>query len=133
MPPEEQAGPLGDRERVAHMLAAARDAVAFAEGHARKDVDVDRMLMRALINCVQEIGEAAARVSDEGRGRAHDVPWPQMVGMRHVLVHAYYNIDADALWRVVKEHLPPLVRQLEVLLRDWDQPADDQTDEQGRV
>ena len=47
------------------------------------------------------VGEAAARVSDEARARIPGLPWPRMVGMRHILVHAYYRVDYDAVWRVV--------------------------------
>lgn len=120
MPRRSETDPLGDHERLLHMLHAARDAVAFVQGKARSDLDTNRMLLRALVNCVQEIGEAATCVTDAGRARAVGLPWPKIVGMRHILVHAYYNIDADAVWRVVGEHLPSLIRELETALRGWD-------------
>src|SRR5438093_3855959 len=106
MPRETENEPLDDHERLLHMLNAAREAITFSQGKIRQDLDRDRMLVRALVNCVQEIGEAASCVTDEGRLRAPGLPWPKIVGMRHILVHAYYNIDADAVWRVVSEHLP---------------------------
>jgi uncharacterized protein with HEPN domain len=37
--------------------------------------------------------------------------------MRHILVHAYYDIYIDAVWRVVSEHLAPLVTELEAALK----------------
>jgi uncharacterized protein with HEPN domain len=40
------------------------------------------------------------------------VPWGKVVGIRHILVHAYYQIDCDVLWRIVTEDLPALVAQL---------------------
>jgi uncharacterized protein with HEPN domain len=123
MPRKSETDPLGDQPRLLHMLQAARDAVAFADGKTRADLDRDRMLLRALVNCVQEIGEAASCVTDEGRARAPDVPWPKIVGMRHILVHAYYNIDADALWRVVEQHIPSLVQELNALMTSWGKSA----------
>jgi uncharacterized protein with HEPN domain len=108
-----------DRDRFEHLLRAARDAVQYRIGRSRADLDVDSMLLRALTHCVQEIGEAGARVTDAGRLRAASVPWPKLVGMRHILVHAYYDIDADAVWRVVEEHLPELIAQLENALKNW--------------
>lgn len=102
------------------MLRAAREAIAFADGRARADLDQDRMLLRALVNCVQEMGEAAAHISESSRSRAPHVPWPKIVGMRHILVHAYYSIDADAVWRVVAEHLPALARELKSALESFD-------------
>ncbi|MGH7176345.1 MAG: HepT-like ribonuclease domain-containing protein [Tepidisphaeraceae bacterium] len=114
MPPD-----LGDRERFEHMLKAARDATSYVRSRRRADLDSDSQLLRALTNCVQEIGEAASRTTDVGRARAPALPWTKMVGMRHILVHAYFNIDADAVWKVVEEQLPALVRDLESALICW--------------
>ena len=78
------------------------------------------MLRRALIQCVQVIGEAAARRSEAGRLRVPELPWARVVGMRHILVHAYFNVDVDAVWRVVVEHIPPLIILLDRALVDWE-------------
>lgn len=110
----------GDRDRFEHMLEAARDAIAFVQGRKREDLDHDALLRRGVVNCVQVIGEAAARTTDAGRSRAPALPWSKIVGMRHILVHAYFSIDLDAVWRVIQEHMPSLVRELEAALRDWD-------------
>ena len=53
------------------------------------------------------------------------LPWPRVVGMRHILVHAYYKVDLDAVWRVVAEHVPQMVALLEQALKDWQVPAMD--------
>jgi uncharacterized protein with HEPN domain len=116
MPPDPRAKTLHDRERLKHMLDAARDAVAFVQGRKRVDLDTDRMLLHALVHCVQVIGEAAARVSEITRQLHPQLPWPKMVGMRHILIHAYFEIDADAVWRVVLENLPDLISELEQAL-----------------
>src|SRR5205085_3698862 len=84
---------VGDRVRFEHMLFAARDAVRFAAGRSRPDLDADALLRRGLLNCVQEIGEAAARMSAAGRDRAADLPWGQIVATRPILVHAYFKVD----------------------------------------
>lgn len=110
--------PLSDRERMAHMLAAGRDAVTIAAGRSRPDLDADIQLRHALTHCVSIIGEAAARVSEEGRALAPALPWPRIVGMRHILVHAYYKVDLDAVWRVVTEHVPAMIPLLEAATRE---------------
>lgn len=67
MPPEGKDKPVGDRERFEHMVEAARDAMSYAHGRSREDLDVDSMLLWALVQCVEVIGEAAARTTDGGR------------------------------------------------------------------
>ena len=49
-----------DRIRLQHMLDAARDALSFAEGRTRHDLDTDRQLVLAVVKCVEIIGEAAS-------------------------------------------------------------------------
>jgi uncharacterized protein with HEPN domain len=107
------------------MLSAANDALHFADGHDRDDLDTDRLLLRGLTHCIQEIGEAATRISQEGRKRVPLLPWGEIVGMRHILVHAYFSIDADALWSVAREDLPTMVRLIEAALADWPAPVND--------
>ena len=113
MPRRDGAKPTDDRIRMTHMLEAARQAVSFVAGRQRPELDTDHMLRRALKDCIQEIGEAAARVSDAGRARAPGLPWAQIVGMRHRIVHVYYDIDANALWEVAHRDLPVLIDALE--------------------
>ena len=62
------------------------------------------------------IGEAARRISAPFRqGHAH-IPWPEIVGMRHKIVHDYMEVETDVLWSVVSIDLPTLIEQLEVLV-----------------
>ena len=123
MPRKDGSQPLDDRVRLQHMLEAAREAMGFAHGRTREVLDTDRMLRRALKDCIQEIGEAAANVSDPSRSRIPGLPWPQIVGMRHRIVHVYYDIDPNALWEVVARDLPVLADAIDEVLRSWPDPA----------
>ncbi len=107
-----------DRIRLQHMLDAARDALAFAGGHSRSDLDGDRQLVLAVVKCVEIIGEAASQVSARGRSEAAGLPWAEMVAMRHHLVHAYYDVNLDVVWSTIKEDLPPLAEALERILTE---------------
>ena len=56
-----------DLIRIRHMLDAVREAMAFAAGRDRSDLDTDRMLLLSLVKCVEILGEAASRVSERLR------------------------------------------------------------------
>jgi uncharacterized protein with HEPN domain len=71
----------GDQDRFEHTLEAARDAMAFVRGRKREDLDHDAMLRRGVVNCVQVIGEAAARTTQFGRRRAPGLPWPDRASL----------------------------------------------------
>ena len=62
------------------------------------------------------IGEAASRVSVEQRATSATVPWTAIVAMRNRLIHAYFDIDRDIVWRTVTEEIPSLRSQLLQLL-----------------
>ena len=119
MPRKGDAAKPDDLIRLRHMLNAAEQATRFMEGRVRDDLDHDDMLRRAVKDCIQEIGEAASRVTDETRARVTGVPWPKIVGMRHILVHAYYDIDVQALWDVTVTDLPVLVIVVRCAIDQW--------------
>lgn len=102
-----------DAVRLRHMLDAGREALGFARGRDRADLDSDRMLVLALVKDIEIVGEAASQVSEETRAQLPGLPWADMIAMRHRLVHAYFEINLDILWQTVQQDLPPLVTALE--------------------
>ena len=74
------------------------------------------MFRRAVVHCIQEIGEAAARISPETRAVVAGVPWKQIVGMRHRIVHEYFNVDTNLVWEVLDRDLQPLIEALDAAL-----------------
>jgi len=102
-----------DRVYLGHMLDMAKKAASKVTGISRADYDADENLRLALAHLVQIIGEAAGRVSPEGRATLPAVPWREITGMRHKIVHDYLNVDEDIVWAVVTSDLPQLVRMLE--------------------
>jgi len=79
-----------DAVRLRHMLDAAAEAISFANGRTRADLDADRQLVLA-----------------------PQIPWAEIIGMRHRLVHAYFDINLDVLWQTVQANLPSLAAALE--------------------
>jgi uncharacterized protein with HEPN domain len=102
------------------MLDHAREAIAFAHGRTRAELDTDRMLELALVRLIEITGEAAARVTSEFQAIHGQVPWPQIAAMRNRLVHGYDDIDHDVLWDTIHKDLPGLVDGLERILEAWD-------------
>lgn len=102
-----------DLIRFRHMLDAAREAVEFVRGRTRFDLNSDRQLVLAMVKAIEIIGEAAYQVTMDTRDQTCGIPWDDMVGMRHRLVHAYFDIDLDILWKTAQEDLPPLIAELE--------------------
>ena len=102
-----------DEVRLRHMLDAAREALSFADGRTRGDLDNDRQLVLALVKEIEIVGEAATQVTEVTRQRFPEVPWERLVGMRNRLVHAYFDINLDIVWQTVWDDLPELVALIE--------------------
>lgn len=102
-----------DLVRLRHMLDSGREAISYAQGRQRTDLDHDRMLVHALVRCIEIIGEAASSTSAECRAEIATIPWSDIVGMRNRLIHAYFDIDLDLVWNTVEDDLSPLVAELE--------------------
>ena len=100
------------------MLDAAREAESFSQNKTRNSLDTDRKLALALVKCIEIIGEAAAQISNESREALPQIPWADIIGMRNRLIHAYFDINLDILWKPVVEDLPPLVAELEKIAEE---------------
>jgi len=105
-----------DGVRLRHMRDAAREAVQFARNKDRCDLDDDRMLVFALVKAIEIVGEAANQISETSHSVLPEIPWADIIGMRHRLIHAYFDINLDILWQTVQSDLPPLIAALNDVL-----------------
>ncbi len=94
------------------MIEAAEAVSGFVSGRGRESLDADALLLFALVRAVEVFGEAAAKVSPSTKASIPELPWVQIVAMRNRLIHAYFDIDRDILWRTVTEELPALLPRL---------------------
>jgi uncharacterized protein with HEPN domain len=108
--------PKDDNVYLQHMLDTALKAATKVAGKARAQYDADEDLRLIVAHLVQTIGEAAGRVSVPTRDRHPQIPWKQITGIRHRIVHDYMDVDYDVLWEVATRDLPNLVASLEKIV-----------------
>jgi uncharacterized protein with HEPN domain len=108
--------PPRDLDYLRHMLEIAKEAVGRVVERGHRGFDEDPDLRLAQAHRVQTIGEAARRVTTEARQRFPQIPWEEIVGMRHKIVHDYLGVDFDIVWQVVAHDLPELIGLLEETL-----------------
>jgi uncharacterized protein with HEPN domain len=83
----------------------------------------DPLLQDAVIRNIEIVGEAASRLSPEFAARHAEIPWRDIVGMRHRLIHGYLKVNLDTVWEVVERDLPALAPRLHALLGEPHAPA----------
>lgn len=100
------------------MLDAAKEAAAFAQDQTRGSLHTNRMLTLAIVKSLEVLGEAASKVSTETRDGLPQVPWPNIISMRNRLIHAYFDINLDIVWKTVTGDLPQLIFELERVFQE---------------
>ena len=105
-----------DRGRLQDMLDAVKRIERYAK-RGRRVFEEDELVHTWMIHHIQIIGEAASQLSPAFRKTHQQVPWPQIIKMRHVLVHDYLGIDLAEVWAVVERDLPTLKKQVSRLLK----------------
>ncbi len=105
-----------DKDRLQDIL----NAISQIEKYTKHGYDIfhqNELIQIWVIHHLQIIGEAAGRISEITRVRKPDLPWPQIVAMRNILVHEYFGIDLEEIWSTVERELPRLRRDIEQLLQ----------------
>ncbi|RPI86813.1 MAG: DUF86 domain-containing protein [Chloroflexi bacterium] len=104
-----------DRERLLDMLEAIHKIEQYAHDELFSSRG-DELVEVWMIHHLQIIGEAASRVTQELQKKHPEVAWGGMIGMRHVLVHGYFETDTELVQKAVERDLPILKTQLENIL-----------------
>jgi uncharacterized protein with HEPN domain len=98
---------------------AADDIAAFVSGRTLEDYLADKMLRRAVERQFEIVGEALNRLSRDSPALAARIAdLRRAVAMRNALIHAYPDIDNEAVWRTAHDNLPPLRAQVAALLAE---------------
>lgn len=95
------------------ILEATRKVLEYTAGFSYEQFFTDRKTVEAVVWNLQIIGEAAKNIPEEIRSRHPNVPWRDMAGLRDIIVHQYFGLKLDVIWKVIQDDLP----RVEALVR----------------
>jgi uncharacterized protein with HEPN domain len=88
------------------MASAVARIAEFVERVPQGEFDREWTLQNALIRELEILGEAASKLSAEFVKANPEVPWKEMTGLRHKLIHDYFEVDLDIVWRTATVNVP---------------------------
>ena len=110
--------PRSDAAFLDDILVATRNALKFIKGMSFEEFSEDEKTHYAVIRAFEVIGEATKGISPLYKEQHPAMPWKFMAGMRDKLIHDYFGVDLEVLWKTVQEDLPLLETRLIRLLSE---------------
>ncbi|MDD5258546.1 MAG: DUF86 domain-containing protein [bacterium] len=96
------------RDYIKDIIESIHDIEKFITGMDYVKFSKDKKTINAVVRSVEIIGEATKKLPKAFRDKYTDIPWKKMAGMRDKLIHEYFGIDKEILWKVAEEDIPAL-------------------------
>ena len=100
------------------MLECIERIEKYVSGLSYDDFIKDDKTKDAVVRNLEIIGEAANQIPMDIRERYKDIPWAQIVGLRHRLIHGYFVVDYDIVWNIISKEIPDLKIKIKEIFKD---------------
>lgn len=90
--------------------------ISYASNKTQSDYENDDLLHDGILRRLEIIGEAVRHIPHEFRERYPDIDWKEIAGLRDVLIHEYFGVNDERIWKTLKEDIPNLKTQIEQVL-----------------
>lgn len=105
------------RFRIQDILECMDRIAEYTAGMSYEDFLDNRLVIDAVVRNLEVVGEAARHIPDEVQTRFPDIPWVEMKGMRNILIHEYFGVSLEIVWKTVRDNLPPVESKLKEVLK----------------
>jgi uncharacterized protein with HEPN domain len=106
------------RDYLQDILDTIESCELFIEGMDFDEFVSDEKTTFAVRHALEIIGEAVKHIPDEIRTKYPSIPWRKIAGTRDVMIHAYFGVDLDVVWKTANERLPELKKEIEKILEE---------------
>lgn len=97
------------------ILEAITKIERYTKGITWEAFEQDELIIDAVLRNIEVIGEATANIPQSVRVKYDEIPWKRMVGLRNIIIHAYFHVDLMIIWQIIRVNLPevyPLIEQI---------------------
>lgn len=89
----------------------------YTRGITAEQFSQNQLIIDAVVRNLETLGEAANHLPPPVRSRYQDIPWQNMIGLRHRVIHEYFGVDASIVWHIVAHEQENLKVKLTSTLR----------------
>ena len=101
-----------------HVMGSIKDISEFSGGLGKDILLKNKIRKSAILRELEVIGEAIKNIPIDFINKYPSVPWADFAGMRDKLIHHYFGVDWDIVWKVVKDELPELEKKINEILEN---------------
>ena len=98
------------------ILEAVRKIRAYTAGMSLQSFAADSKSLDAVVRNLEVIGEGAKKIPEDMRARSAEVDWKKVSGLRDILIHEYFGVDAEIVWDIIENKLRALEQGVERIL-----------------
>lgn len=111
----------GDREFLNDIREAMVRIESYIAGMNYEDFLNDIKTQDAVVRNIEIIGEAAKNITVGLKSKHKDIDWKKIAGMRDKIIHFYFGINLDVVWKTSKNKIPELKEKIEKILKELEQ------------
>ena len=101
---------------IQHIIENVGNIESFSKDITKEEFSKDILRQNAIIRSIEVIGEAAKNLPSDFKKKHQTIPWKDIAGMRDKLIHNYFGVDLKIVWKVIKEDLPKLKKDIQGVL-----------------
>ena len=102
-----------DKLYLKHIVEAIKKIKQYSEGITAEDFKKESLIQDGVVRELEIIGEAARVISETTKKKYPDIPWYDIAGMRNRLIHEYFQVDVEVVWKTVTQDLQILLDKFE--------------------
>lgn len=106
------------RDYLQDILDAVNDIEKFVADMSYEQFIKDKKTLNAVVRSIEVIGDASKRLPLSLKAKNSELPWREITGMRDKLIHAYFGMDTETIWKTVKENIPQLKQAIKKMVKD---------------
>jgi uncharacterized protein with HEPN domain len=100
-----------------NILEDIEEMESFIKDVNKEGFEQNSMIRSAVAKKLENIGEAARHLPQDFKDKNSHIPWRDAADMRNFLIHEYFGIDENELWRTAVEDIPVFKKNIKKLLK----------------